>query len=249
LLRLSGLPGPGHETRRSYRDGQLDPQRLNVIRVAVAGECAEHEHGPGHFDTGHRPASDSSPLSSRLRTPRRPIALVGLMGAGKTSVGRLLARRLDREFIDMDAELSREVGMSLARSFATLGEVDFRRRESRLLKKLSARRDGPVVATGGGAVLQGSNQGLLRTRFDTYWLDISAAEAWRRLATARGRPLLLAGPGSTPLARLVRLARARRTLYAASGRRLRATGRTPAELAESVAARVGRVATDQGKSR
>lgn len=160
------------------------------------------------------------------------------MGAGKTSVGRLLARRLFREFIDMDAELSREVGMSVARDFATRGEVDFRRREARLLRSLSARRDGPVVATGGGVVLRASNRGLLRRRFDTYWLDISAAEAWRRLGTARGRPLLLAGPGATPLARLVRLARERRTLYAASGRRLRATGRTPAELADRIASGV-----------
>lgn len=171
------------------------------------------------------------------------------MGAGKTAVGRLLARRLDREFIDMDAELVRESGMSVARCFAMLGEADFRRREAALLRKLSARRDGPVIATGGGVVLRAANRTLLAARFETYWFDISAAEAWRRLGTARGRPLLLTGPGATPLARLVRLARERRTLYAASGRRLRATGRTPGELASDIAARVIRAATDQEKPR
>jgi len=174
--------------------------------------------------------------------PDRPIALIGLMGAGKTTVGRLLARCLGREFIDMDAELARELGMTVTRTFAKLGEANFRRRESALLRKLSARRDGPVVATGGGVVLRPSNRTLLASRFETYWLDISAAEAWRRLGTPRGRPLLQEGPGGTPRARLVRLARERRTLHAASGRRLRATGRTPIELAESIAAHVAGVA-------
>lgn len=181
------------------------------------------------------------------RPPNRPIALIGLMGAGKTTVGRLLARRLDREFIDMDAELSREMGMSIARTFASLGEANFRRREAALLRKLSTRRDGPVVATGGGVVLDAASQTLLNTRFETYWLDISAAEAWRRLGTARGRPLLLEGPGGTPLARLVRLARARRTLYDMSGHRLRATGRTPIEQAETIAAHVARVAASAAR--
>ena len=172
------------------------------------------------------------------REPRRPIALIGLMGAGKTTVGRRLARALDRDFVDMDAWLARDAGMSVARQFATRGEADFRRREAALLATLAGRGDAPVVATGGGIVLAAANRRLLTRRFDTFWLDLGAREAWRRLGTAAGRPLLKSGPGGSPLARLVRVARERRPLYAASGRRIRVTGATAPALAARIASRV-----------
>ena len=159
------------------------------------------------------------------------------MGAGKSTVGRRLARRLNRKFIDMDRDLSTATGRSITALFDRDGEAAFRLRESALLKQLAARRDGPVVATGGGIVLAAANRRLLARQFDCYWLDVSAAESWRRLRTATGRPLLLSGPGRTPLARLTRYARSRRPHYAAAGKRLIATGRSPDQIMERIVQR------------
>jgi len=168
----------------------------------------------------------------------RPVALVGLMGAGKTVVGRRLAMRLGRPFVDMDAMLASESGMSVPAMFRVLGEAAFRRKESALLRRLARRRDAPVVATGGGAVLASANRALLARGFDTFWLDVGVARAWGRLGGAAGRPLLSIGPGGSPRGRLARLARERRPLYAAAGVRIVTAAATPARLAERIAARL-----------
>jgi shikimate kinase len=170
----------------------------------------------------------------------RPIALVGLMGAGKTAVGRALARRLGRPFVDMDAVLAREAGMTVSALFARHGETAFRRRESRLLARLATRRDGPVVATGGGVVLASANRTVLARRFTTYWLDVGVERAWARLGTGTGRPLLNTGDGSSARERLRRIARERRGLYAACGARVVTGAATPAAIAARLAHRLVR---------
>jgi shikimate kinase len=176
------------------------------------------------------------------------VALIGLMGSGKSSVGRRLARLLGYEFVDADAELARAAGCSVARIFAERGEAEFRRREAALLAGLSRRRR-IVVAAGGGAVLRAACRRLLGGRFVTFHLEVGVAEAWRRLGTARGRPLLAApsrrssgrgapDPGS-PLRRLGKIAAARKRLYASVGIPIRTTGFTPGELALRLARRLG----------
>src|ERR671913_807577 len=88
------------------------------------------------------------------------IYLVGLMGAGKTSVGRLLARRLGKTFYDCDHEIERVTGVRIPVIFEIEGEAGFRARESRMLAEL-ARRENIVLATGGGAVLSAENRRVL----------------------------------------------------------------------------------------
>jgi shikimate kinase len=98
------------------------------------------------------------------------IFLTGFMGAGKTTVGRLLARRLGMPFADLDEEIEGEAGMSVREIFATLGEGAFRRRESEALRRILTHSD-VVVATGGGTMAQEANARLLQASGLTIWLS------------------------------------------------------------------------------
>lgn len=117
------------------------------------------------------------------------IFLVGLMGAGKTSVGRALARRLHKAFFDMDQEIERATGVKIPLIFEIEGEAGFRARESRMLAELTQRR-GIVLATGGGAVLSDDNRKLLAQRGTVVYLRAAVDDLWRRTRHDRNRPLL-----------------------------------------------------------
>src|SRR3954469_13578918 len=100
----------------------------------------------------------------------RPIVLVGLMGAGKSTVGRRLARRLGLTFVDSDAAIEDAVGLSPAEVFERYGENDFRDGERRLVARL-VEGDVRVIATGGGAYVDARTRQLLNERAITVWLD------------------------------------------------------------------------------
>lgn len=119
----------------------------------------------------------------------RTIALVGLMGAGKSTVGRRLAERLGRDFHDSDAEIEKAAGLSVSDIFALHGEADFRRGEKQVIKRLL---DLPphVLATGGGAYLDPDTRALLRDKAITVWLNADLETLWRRVSKRETRPLL-----------------------------------------------------------
>ena len=121
--------------------------------------------------------------------PHAPVFLIGMMGAGKTTVGRLLANALHYEFLDADAELERRAGVRIVTMFELEGEEGFRERESHLLAELSG-LPGIVLATGGGVVLRPQNREWLRTRGLVIFLDVAAAEIVRRTQHDQSRPLL-----------------------------------------------------------
>lgn len=137
------------------------------------------------------------------------IFLVGLMGAGKTSVGKLLARRLGKIFQDCDQEIERATGVKIPVIFEIEGEAGFRARESKMLAELTARRD-IVLATGGGAVLSADNRRLLAENGVVVYLRAAAPELWGRTRNDKNRPLL---KSADPQAKLEQLFVERDPLY------------------------------------
>lgn len=157
--------------------------------------------------------------------PHRPIILVGMMGCGKTTVGRRLAVRLGREFIDADKELEARCGVSVATIFELEGEAGFRQREAQLIDDLT-QREGLVIATGGGAVLREDNRQRLHDRSFVIHLCASLPELWHRLRNDKSRPLLQT---ANPRQKIAELMRARDPLYEAVSHVAVMTGRQSAE--------------------
>ena len=119
----------------------------------------------------------------------RSIYIVGMMGAGKSAVGRSLAARLDRTFIDVDHEIQDRTGVSITTIFEFEGEPGFRRREEEVIDELT-QREGIVLATGGGAVLSALTRARLMQRGFTIYLQATAQDLWSRTRHDRNRPLL-----------------------------------------------------------
>lgn len=137
------------------------------------------------------------------------IYLVGLMGAGKTTVGRLLAKRLHRRFLDCDHEIETRTGVRIPVIFDIEGETGFRRREAQVLAEL-ARENDLVLATGGGAVLAEANRLCLRDSGVVIYLHAPPEVLYRRTRRDRNRPLLQV---DDPLATLKNLYALRDPLY------------------------------------
>lgn len=131
------------------------------------------------------------------------------MGAGKTSVGKLLARRLGKTFYDCDHEIERATGVRIPIIFEIEGEAGFRTRERRMLAELVQRSD-IVLATGGGAVLTSENRTALREHGTVVYLCASPQDLWQRTRHDRNRPLLQT---ADPMATLVALFNERDPLY------------------------------------
>jgi shikimate kinase len=175
---------------------------------------------PGHFnDRWAVPASDrtmgSSSPASALRSsgaaPVQPsVALIGMMGAGKTSIGQRLARVLELPFRDADREIEKAAGTSIANIFAEVGEAAFRRSERQVIQRLL---DGEpqVLALGGGAYMDPATRALIRERAVSVWLRASLDELVRRTARRNDRPLL---HGFDPKERLSSLLDQRGPVYA-----------------------------------
>ena len=117
------------------------------------------------------------------------LILVGMMGAGKTTVGRLLARRLKRSFYDTDEEIERRCGVRIPVIFDIEGEAGFRARETQVLAELCA-LDNTVIATGGGAVLAEENRRVIGARGVVVYLHARPPHLWQRVRHDRNRPLL-----------------------------------------------------------
>jgi shikimate kinase len=139
----------------------------------------------------------------------RNIFLVGLMGAGKTTVARQLARRLGKTFYDTDHEIERRTGVRVQVIFEIEGEPGFRAREAQVLENLAALED-VVLGTGGGVVLKPENRAVLRSRGFVIYLRANPRDLYHRTRHDKSRPLLAT---DDPLARLEELHRTRDPLY------------------------------------
>ena len=134
--------------------------------------------------------------------PTRTLVLVGLMGAGKSSVGRRLAARLGLPFVDADQEIETAAGMTIEEIFARHGEPAFRDGERRVIARLL---DNPVhvLATGGGAFMDARTRALIRERATSIWLHAELDELVRRVSRRTDRPLLKGGDPKVVLERLM----------------------------------------------
>jgi shikimate kinase len=148
------------------------------------------------------------------------VFLVGLMGAGKTSVGKLLARRLGKAFHDCDHVIEARTGVKIPVIFEIEGEAGFRARECAVVDELT-RLPEAVVATGGGAILHPDNRAALRDRGIVVYLRASVDELWHRTRHDRNRPLLQT---ADPRGRLRQLLQQRDPLYAATAHVIVDTG-------------------------
>lgn len=135
--------------------------------------------------------------------------LIGMMGAGKTTVGRQLAKRLDRRFVDADHEIEARTGVAVATIFEIEGEAGFRKREAQVIADLAQTR-GLVVATGGGAVLDPQNRSAMRESGLVVYLEAAPKLLYERTRHDRNRPLLRV---VDPLAKLTELHAVRDPLY------------------------------------
>ena len=120
------------------------------------------------------------------------IFLIGLMGAGKSTVGRVLARKLNSRFIDSDHALEERCGVKIPTIFEMEGEAGFRKREAQIIEELTQEK-GLILATGGGSVLLPENRRALSERGTVVYLHANPIELWHRTKGGEGRPLLQNG--------------------------------------------------------
>ena len=137
------------------------------------------------------------------------IFLIGLMGAGKTTIGRQLASELSLEFFDSDHEIEKRTGVTITHIFDIEGEAGFRKRETAMLDELT-QRTGIVLATGGGAILKPENRQFLMSRGTSIYLYANIETLLERTAKDRNRPLLQT---DDPKAKLEELFKIRDPLY------------------------------------
>lgn len=137
------------------------------------------------------------------------LILVGMMGSGKTTIGRTLAGHLGKAFVDSDKEIQKRTGVTIPHIFDIEGEVGFRQRESAAISDL-VERDNMVLATGGGAVLLEENRAMLQQNGIVIYLKASVYDLWQRTRHDRNRPLLQT---ADPHAKLTELFQQRDPLY------------------------------------
>ncbi|NJD63513.1 MAG: shikimate kinase [Deltaproteobacteria bacterium] len=164
----------------------------------------------------------------------RPLqaVLVGFMGAGKSTVGRILAQRLGTEFVDVDERIEADAGESIKEIFASRGEEAFRKLESEAIQD-AVSVPGRVVAAGGGAFVVEANRRLLRQYAPVFFLDVSLETVLKRLSADRSRPLF---PGRKDEEKLRNMMEIRRPAYQEADFTVSTDGRSASEIAERIEA-------------
>jgi XRE family aerobic/anaerobic benzoate catabolism transcriptional regulator len=237
-------------------EGNISINRLGAVAAALGVPLADLVAGPvagearrllGEVEAllrEHEPAEVQRALalarSILLGAGGVRVALLGIRGAGKTSVGTRLARRLDLPFVELDARIERLAGLGLGAIFELHGEAYYRRLEQQALLELLERRSF-VVATGGSIVTHATNYALLRRTCATVWLQARPEDHWHRvIAQGDGRPM---GRNPRAMDELRALFAARLPLYEQAHLAVDTAGRSEDEVArlvdEGLAARRG----------
>jgi shikimate kinase len=170
---------------------------------------------------------DLAAIAARIT---RPVVLVGLMGVGKSTVGRKLASMLARDFVDADEAIAEAAGRSIAEIFETFGEAHFRDGERRVIARLIDEGHG-VIATGGGAFVDPATRAAVLEKGIAVWIDCDTDTLVERTARRGNRPLLKQGD---PKEILTRLARERAPYYAQAHIRVMSDAGPHAETARAI---------------
>ncbi|MGL5837782.1 MAG: shikimate kinase [Sphingorhabdus sp.] len=172
-------------------------------------------------------------MASRLETTsveNRSIVLVGMMGAGKSTIGRLLADRIRLPFVDSDEEIEIAGGMAISEIFELYGEAEFRDGERRVIARLID--EGPkVIATGGGAFVNEVTRKLIKERCHSIWIDADLDVLVERVSRRNHRPLLI---GRDPKQVLVELSGKRRQFYEQADIHVRSDGGPHARTVDAI---------------
>lgn len=184
-------------------------------------------------------AFDVSPavlLREELDHERRAIALLGLRGAGKTTIGKQFARRLHVPFVELDRRIEKAADMSLSELFSLYGEDYYRRLERETLGRALAERRAMVLAAGGGIVASPDTYEMLRKGAITVWLKASSEDHWNRVVSQGDRRPMENHPQA--MADLRALLTAREPLYATADYTIETSGRSVDDVVEEIAATV-----------
>lgn len=156
------------------------------------------------------------------------VSLVGMMGSGKSTIGRLIAGRTGMTFVDVDSIIEEETGMTVSEIFREFGQEEFRKFESEAVLELME-KDNLVISTGGGLPAEGRNMDNLRKMGPVIWLYASPEETLRRVGGTGARPLLdVHEPGK----QIEALLEAREKHYRMADVKIDTTGRTPREVTD-----------------
>jgi shikimate kinase len=160
----------------------------------------------------------------------RNITLVGFMGTGKTTVGRILARKLGYRFIDVDEEIEREQAVTISHIFSEMGEPYFRELEKNMIKTLSL-KEGLIISAGGGAVVDESNIEAMKQGGALVCLTATPDEIMKRVGNSTNRPLLKV---PDPMAKIMELLSKREPYYLKADIIVDTTIKTPEEVAAEI---------------
>ena len=207
---------------------------------------AQLETGDGNIslrrfaDVAHALGTTPSTLLAASERPhmlhpatRKPIALLGVRGAGKSAIGAALARKLDLRFIEVDQEIEAAAGLSLGDLFSLHGEAYYRRVEREVLTRLLAESAPTVLATGGSIVNDPTNFALLRPRAHTIWLRATPEDHWNRVVAQGDQRPMAENPHAFEELRALLAARSK--LYARADYSVDTSGRTVGQVVADVA--------------
>ena len=203
---------------------------------------AQLELGDGNIslrrfaEVAHSLGTTPSALLAAADAPSdaRPLALLGVLSAGKSTVGEALAKKLDLPFVELDQKIEEAAGLPLSEVFAVHGEAYYRRVEREVLAQLLAGRIMFVLATGGSIVNDPTNYALLRSRCRTVWLHATPEDHWNRVVAQGDQRPMRENPHA--FAELRALLAAREKLYARADHRIETSGRRVAGVVNDVAA-------------
>jgi len=173
---------------------------------------------------------------------QQPIVLIGLMGAGKTTVGRRLAKALNIPFADSDHEIEKAASLSVSEIFEVFGEAEFRRGERRVIQRLLSDTVPKVIALGGGAFLDKDTRAIVKEKALSIWLDVDVALLVKRTSRRKTRPLLLKGD---PKNILMTLAEERYPIYQKADIRVQSSKGAHGKVVEEILAAMAQHLQDQ----